>query len=133
MKFPKYLIAVIFSYLVILNSFGQEEPQREVRVVKPYTPTLSDADKISLMPEFNDTVSLSTDFKYSITPKKYSTSFRLDPIKPAKMVGLPLTRLYKSQFTLGLGNYTTPYAELTINQLRDRKNALGLYAKHHSS
>lgn len=133
MSFPKYLIPVIFSFLMIFNIYGQEDLQREVRVVKPYTPTLSDADKISLMPEFNDTVSLSTDFQYSITPRKYSTNFRLDPIKPAKMVGLPLTRLYKSQFTLGLGNYTTPYAELTINQLRDRRNALGLYAKHHSS
>ncbi len=133
MKFLKYLIPVTSSFLVIQLSYGQGELQREVRVVKPYTPTLSDADKISLMPEFNDTLSLSTDFEYSISPIKYSTNFRLKPIKPAKMVGLPLTRLYKSQFTLGMGNYLTPYAELTVNKLRDRRNSLGFYAKHHSS
>ncbi|MFW5820591.1 MAG: hypothetical protein ACOCWA_04835, partial [Bacteroidota bacterium] len=133
MKSSKYFIPLLISLLAIFSSYGQGELQREVRVVKPYTPTLSDADKISLLPEFNDTISLSTDFDYRITPKRYSTNFRLEPIKPARMVGLPLTRLYKSQLTLGLGNYTTPFAELAVNQLRDRNNAIGFYAKHHSS
>ncbi|MBE0653364.1 MAG: hypothetical protein IH594_06175 [Bacteroidales bacterium] len=132
-KTGKYLSIIIFSGLLTVTAFGQGELQREVRVVKPYTPTLSDARKISLLPEFYDTLTYTTDFEYGITPRKYSTDFRLNPIKPAKMVGLPLTRLYKSRFTLGLGNYDMPYAELTINQLRNRKNAIGLYAKHHSS
>ncbi|MGC9343548.1 MAG: hypothetical protein ACP5E3_12660, partial [Bacteroidales bacterium] len=133
MEFLKYFILSVLIVLFPSVLTGQGELQREVRVVKPYTPTLSDADKIGLSPEFNDTSSYQVDFDYSIQPVRYSTSFRLRPIKPARMVGLPLDRLYKSQLTLGLGNYSSAFAEVTINQLRNRKSALGLYAKHHSS
>lgn len=133
MKLLKYLVLTTWIIVLSLQTFGQGELQREVRVVKPYTPTLSDADKIGLNPEFNDTTSYQVNFNYNIRPVRYSTSFRLQPIKPAKMVGLPLERLYKSQLTLGVGNYRTPFAEITVNQLRDRKSAIGLYAKHHSS
>ncbi len=128
------------SLVIVLCCLGipgviqaQTDIQQEVRVVKPYTPTLSDAEKIDLLPEFNDTISVTTDFNYSIQPRPFTTQFDVNPIKPARMVGLPLERLYKSQLTLGIGNYVTPLAELTINQLRDRQTSMGIYLKHHSS
>jgi len=130
----KYSFLVIIIFMVLPNTvYSQGEMEREVRVVKPYNPTLRDAEKINLMPEFNDTLSFQTSFDYGISPKKFSSSFRVRPIRPAKMIGLPLDRLYKSQLTLGFGNYVTPFAELTVNQLRNRRSALGLYIKHHSS
>ncbi len=124
-------LAIFFVFPQFLA--GQGEIQREVRVVKPYTPTLSDAEKINLLPDFNDTLSVSPDFEYRIFPRRYDTHFRVRPIKPARMVGLPLERLYKSQLTLGMGNYLTPMAELAVSQLRSRKSSLGLYLRHHSS
>jgi hypothetical protein len=48
------------------------------------------------------------------------------------MVKMPLERLYKSQLTLGFGNYLTPLAELNINQLRSRNGTFGVHLKHHS-
>lgn len=113
--------------------YAQPDIHKEVRVVKPYTPSLSDANKINLLPEFKDTTRIYHNFEYEISPKRFATNFRTKPIQPANMVGVPLKRLYKSQLQLGVDNYFSPYAELTINQLRDRKTALGLYAKHHSS
>ncbi len=112
---------------------GQTEIQKEVRVIKPYTPTLSDANKISLLPEFNDTSRVTPDFGYVVYPKRFETDFRIDPIKPAKMVGLPISKLYKSQLTVGAGNYNTPYMELCINQLRAKTTQLGFYFSHQSS
>lgn len=115
------------------NVFAQEDIQQEVRVVKPYTPTLSDANKINLLPDFRDTSRVYHKFEYEILPKRYETNFRIQPIQAAKMTGVPLKRLYKSQLQLGVDNYLSPFAELTVNQLRDRKTALGLYVKHHST
>jgi hypothetical protein len=112
---------------------GQAEIQKEVRVVKPYTPTLSDASKINLLPEFNDTIRVNPDFGYVVFPKRFETDYKIDPIKPAKMVGLPISRLYKSQLTLGLGNYNTPFMELIINQSRAKTTQLGFYFNHQSS
>ena len=113
--------------------FSQTEIQKEVRVVKPYTPTLSDANKISLLPVFNDTTRVTPDFGYVIYPKRFETDYKIDPIKPAKMVGLPIPKLYKSQLSLGAGNYLTPYMELSINQLRAKTTQLGFYYNHQSS
>ncbi len=135
MKFRINIItAALLFFFLPFQVFSQEEDiQREVRVVKPYTPTLSDAQKIDLQPVFTDTLRVSPDYNYSIFPKRFESAFRVKPIQPARMIGLPLDRLYKSQLSLGLGNYLTPFIELNLNQLRSRKSSVGLYFRHLSS
>ena len=109
---------------------GQQE---EVRVVKPYSPTLSGAQKIELLPSLNEEIEFEVpDINYQLFPKRYDSQYRLEPIRAARMVKMPLERLYKSQLTLGMGNYLTPLAELNINQLRSRNGTFGLKLKHHS-
>jgi hypothetical protein len=133
MKIYIGIISIFICFLIPLKVFSQGEIQKEVRVVKPYTPTLSEASKINFLPEISDTLRVNPDFGYKIYPKRYETQFKIVPIKPAKMVGLPLTKLYKSQLTLGVGNYLTPLAELTVNELRSKSTAFGLYLSHLSS
>ncbi len=107
--------------------------QEEVRVVKPYTPTLSGADKIQLLPDLEGEVDFTPpEFEYHLFPKRYESEFRIRPIEAARMVKMPLKKLYKSQVTLGMGNYLTPLAELKINQLRSRNGTFGLTIRHHS-
>ena len=96
--------------------------QEEVRVVKPYTPTLSSAEKIQLLPDLEGEIDYTPPtFTYELYQKNYDSQFGVEPIKAARMVKMPLKKLYKSQLTLGFGNYTTPIAELNLNQLRSRK------------
>jgi len=130
----KYFLSVLliaaFSVLVPLSLSGQQE---EVRVVKPYTPTLSGAEKIQLLPSLDEEVAFeSPGFTYQLFPKRYESEFRVEPISAARMVQAPLKKLYKSQLTMGLGNYLTPLAELNISQLRSRRGTFGLNLKHHS-
>ena len=121
------MVIVLFIPLVLR---GQQE---EVRVVKPYSPTLSGAHKIQLLPEVGGEVDFqSPEFEYHLYPKRYESTFHAEPIQPARMVKMPLNKLYKSQITLGLGNYLTPLAELTMNQLRSRNGTFGLTVRHHS-
>lgn len=128
------ILLLLFSPLYFnFQVLAQGEIQKEVRVVKPYTPTLSEANKISLLPVFNDTIRVTPDFGYVIYPKRFETDYKIDPIKPAKMVGMPISKLYKSQLTLGAGNYLTPYMELSINQIRAKTTQLGFYFNHQSS
>lgn len=128
-----YPAILILLFIININAYSQPEIQREVRVVKPYSPTLSDAEKINLLPDMSDTVQVSPDFRYNIIPKHFETPYELEHIKAARMVGLPIEKLYKTLLTLGAGNYNTPFAEMTVNQLRSRSSAMGLYLKHHSS
>ncbi|MGW8316821.1 MAG: hypothetical protein ACWGNV_14555 [Bacteroidales bacterium] len=107
--------------------------QEEVRVVKPYTPTLSGAQKIQLLPGMNEEIDFQPpEFDYQLYPKRYESQFRVQPIRAARMVKMPLKKLYKSQVTLGMGNYLTPLAELNLNQLRSRNGTFGLNIRHHS-
>ncbi len=107
--------------------------QEEVRVVKPYNPTLSGAEKLQVLPQIGDSVAYDRpEFEYSIFSKRYETDYRVTPINPARMVRQELDRLYKSELKLGGGNYLTPLAELRINQVRSSKGTIGVLLKHHS-
>ncbi len=130
MRYHKCILILAFTIVGILNITAQQE---EVRVVKPYTPTLSGAEKIQLLPDLKDTVDYTMpDFEYTLFTKRYNTGFRVIPIKPARMVKMPLDKLYKSELKAGVGNYLTPLLDLRINQLRSSKGSFGLGLRHHS-
>jgi len=123
----------IWIPVLILISFETLGQQEEVRVVKPYTPTLSGAEKIQVLPEIGDSVSYDRpEFDYRIFPKRYETDYRVTPIKPARMIKPELDKLYKSELKVGAGNYLTPLAELRINQVRNSGGTFGVLLKHHS-
>jgi hypothetical protein len=125
----RLLVGMVFT-LIPLTMMGQ---QKEVRVVKPYTPTLSGAEKIELLPSMEEKIEFEIpEITYQLYPKRYESQYSLEPIVAARMVKMPLERLYKSQLTLGFGNYLTPLAELNINQLRSRNGTFGVHLKHHS-
>lgn len=128
--YTKRLGVWIAAFLLPVAMMAQ---QKEVRVVKPYSPTLSGAEKIELLPSMDEQIDFDVPvISYELFPKRYESKFAVEPISAARMVKMPLERLYKSRLTLGFGNYMTPLAELSINQLRSRNGTMGLYLKHHS-
>ena len=128
--YSKRFVLWMLACLLPLAVMGQ---QKEVRVVKPYSPTLSGAEKIELLPSLDEEIEFELpEISYQLHPKLYDSQYRVEPIQAARMVKMPLERLYKSELTLGMGNYLTPLAELTINQLRSRNGTFGLNLKHHS-
>ena len=128
--YTKRLLVWMVLCLIPLSMMGQ---QKEVRVVKPYSPTLSGAKKIELLPSMDEQIDFEIpEITYQLYPKRYESEYKVEPITAARMVKMPLERLYKSQLTLGFGNYLTPLAELNINQLRSRNGTFGVHLKHHS-
>ena len=112
--------------------FAQEPINKEIVVVKPYEPVLSDAHKINLLPEIKDTTTVKPSFIYQITPRHYETEYEVRRIKAATLGAESLEKLYKSYLELGVGNYFVPHMELNINSLRSRDNWFGVYVKHNS-
>ena len=111
----------------------KEEIRKEVRVVKPYEPVLSDARKINLPPVAEDTARYHPVIKYEITPHPMMISYQPRLIKPARMAGESIPKLYKSYLKMGIGNYVTPLAEISIASLRARDHAYGFYLGSFSS
>lgn len=127
-----------FLFFIALAGFSaslnaQTPIKKEVEVVKPYQPVISDAYKINVLPKITDSVIIKPNFEYGITSTKVETGFDVTPIGAAKMGSPILSKLYKTYFRLGLGNYSTTYGEIFINTLRSRKGTGGIHFNHYSS
>lgn len=90
-----------------------------------FVPEIGKASKISDGPVINDTTQKIPTLNYSINSKKIETVFVVEPIKPAKMEGEPLQKLYSSLVKAGIGNYTTPYFEYFYNNQRSKEYSYG--------
>ncbi len=105
-----------------------------VNVVKPYTPTISDAFKIKETPSINDSVTTQKkDVKYSIFSVPVASTFT-----PAKGTAADVERakkitLYDNYVTLGFGNYTTGLGELYSNWQLNRTDNFGIFLRHNSA
>lgn len=127
-------IQLVLLLLISTNVlFAQEKLVKEVQVVKPYEPTISDAFKITHLPKITDTVKIVPQIKYLLHTKPMKVKYDVEPIKPAKMVGEPLTRLYNSYVKVGMGTKVIPQIELFINNKRSKEYSVGAYYKFENS
>jgi hypothetical protein len=130
---------LLIQFIILLVSIpvsAQNEQQdlaREVTLYNPYKPSLSLVKKRSYLPAMNDTAGIRPDFTYQITSKPFFPEYTISPIKAASLLPDPLPRLYNSFVKIGIGNYITPFAEVSITNERSRKGALGFYARHFST
>ncbi|MFZ4706473.1 MAG: hypothetical protein ACOYMF_10750 [Bacteroidales bacterium] len=105
----------------------------EVTVVAPYEPVIPEAFKINQNPKTGDSDFQIPKLNYSIQPKPLEIKLNMDPISPVKMVSEPLTKLYRNYLRVGMGTYTTPYAEFFANTIRSKDHSIGVHIKHLSS
>ncbi len=126
-------ITLMIAILAYAGHLSAQQISRDVVVVKPYEPTLSDAYKISPLPKISDSATVKPSFRYSILPVRVDAPFELKPINAARMIGTPLEKLYNSYIRLGMGNYISPVAEYNINSLRSKNSSVGAYYLHRSS
>ncbi|HEX2396426.1 MAG TPA: hypothetical protein VHI78_13850 [Bacteroidales bacterium] len=123
------IILVVASWSLL----QAQDINREVFVVRPYEPTLSDAEKYNFLPSINTLESTTPQFQYSISPKRFQSSFEPEPIKAARTVTTSLPKIYNSWLKLGLGNYSTPLVEFNISNLRSKESSYGAFMYHKSS
>ncbi|MCD6067023.1 MAG: hypothetical protein K0S33_1849 [Bacteroidetes bacterium] len=132
----KHIILLVFL-LIGIHSVAQPPSNiggsDTVKNTSIYDATMKDAVKQSDLPEINDTVGKLKDKQLGIQPKPVETSYKAPPIKAAKMVNEPLSKLYYSQLKAGFGNYTMPYGEIWLNNLRSKEYVYGFHYKHLSA
>ncbi len=131
-------ISVIFLLILmfVIGSYsanGQEGINKEVRVVKAYNPTISDAFKARFIPVLDDTVKVETSFNYYIEPIKQPIQFRLKSLESVSLRSEPKPELKHSYVRAGFGNFWTPMAEMDINTTRNQKTSMGFNMSHFSS
>jgi hypothetical protein len=130
--FPAFMF---FCLLPVNAQVEKQEPglKREVTLYNPYKPSLPEAKKRSFLPDMRDTIKIQPDFHYDIKTEAFKPEYNISPIKAASLLSDPLPKLYKSFINIGIGNYFTPLAEISITNERSKKGTFGFYGRHYST
>lgn len=132
------IIALFFVVFGIQFSFAQVKDENigseVVNIVKPYTPTISDAFKVKETPVLEDGEEQKKQpIQYNIFSFPVASTFTPAKGKAAGVDKTEKEKLYNNYATLGFGNYPTINAELFITQNLSRSNYLGGMFRHLSS
>ncbi|MBW2938899.1 TonB-dependent receptor [Aureisphaera sp. CAU 1614] len=134
--FKKSLIFV-FCILSISLVFSQDKDDlgtEVVNIVKPYTPTISDAFKVKETPVLNDTDSVQKkEVRYEIFSVPVASTFTPSKGKAATVDKAKPITLYDNYATLGFGNYTSVLGELFSSFEISRTDNAGIFFRHNSS
>lgn len=131
-------ILFLLTAAISVNSMAQEEKEdlgtEVVNIVKPYTPTISDAFKVKQTPILNDSATIKKrPVQYSIFSVPVASTFT-----PAKGTAATLEKpkrikLYDNYASLGFGNFTSILGELYSNFEISRTDNAGVFFRHNSS
>jgi hypothetical protein len=128
-------ICLIFAFHF---SFAQKKDENigteVVNVVKPYTPTISDAFKVKEIPSLEDADnSKKEDIKYNFFSFPVASTFVPIKGRAANVDKSQAEKLYKNFANLGLGNYTSLNAELFVTENISDHEYIGGMFRHLSS
>lgn len=129
---------LVLLFLATQFAFSQKKDENigteVVNVVKPYTPTISDAFKVKETPSLNDEeTSKKEEIKYSIFSFPVASTFAPAKGKAAGVDKEAQEELFNSYATLGLGNYINALGELYVTKNIGDTDYFGGMFKHFSS
>lgn len=136
-KFHLYLSTTI-ALVAVQVSFSQVKDENigseVVNIVKPYTPTISDAFKVKETPVMEDEDNTQKEeIQYNIFSFPVASTFTPAKGKAAAVDKTEREKLYRNYATLGFGNYPTINAELFITENFGRNSYIGGMLRHLSS
>ncbi|WP_369769773.1 TonB-dependent receptor [Flavobacterium sp. WC2416] len=131
-------ITIVLLLVVFQFSFAQKKEDNigseVVNVVKPYTPTISDAFKVQETPVLDDEGNAKKEtIKYSIFSFPVASTFTPSKGKAEGVDKTKQAHFYNNYATLGFGSYRTLNAELFVNQELGSNDYVGGMFRHLSS
>lgn len=130
---PFFILLLALSVEYTVAQQDTTKLKQEVEVVKAYRPSISNANKVNLLPVIDDTTRFVPEFKYSIESKPVKTGFTATPINAADVNGFQSKTLGLGLLKLGVGSYNTPYGELFLNLPKSDVATFGLHLRHLST
>jgi len=129
---------ILILLFVFQLSFSQKKEEsigtETVNVVKPYSPTISDAFKVKETPSLDDSGNQPKEtIKYSILSVPVASTFTPSKGKAEGVEKSKKERLFSNYATAGVGNYGTLNAELFVTHDLGNKDFVSGMFRHHSS
>jgi len=138
MKIKFQYIAIIAAFVSASGAYAQKKDENigteVVNVVKPYTPTISDAFKVKETPVIEDEDNTQKEkIEYNIFSFPVASTFTPSKGRAAGVDKAKRETLYNNYATLGVGNYGTVNAELFVTENLNRNEYVGGMFRHLSS
>ncbi len=121
------VIALIFS-IISLPLVAQVNKQ--VEVTKSYIPQIEPATKLTLEPDMSDTVRLSPEIDYSVTPKTIETTLSSRLYKPATVTYWEFNRPKRFYAKAGVGYPLSSVADFYVSSSNPNTNYFVGYLNH---
>lgn len=129
-----FFLIALFAMCFSTTAQEKELDPEVVNIVKPYTPTISDAFKVKETPELNDSIATTKkEVKYSIFSVPVASTFTPAKGKATTVERAKPIKLYDNYATLGFGNYTSILGEFYSNFEISRTDNAGFFFRHNSS
>lgn len=129
----RYIFGLILFGVSLAGAQTNQELTKEVKIVTAYRPVVSDAKRISELPEIIDTARFIPTFSYQVYTRPLVKEYAPSTIPAVSLVGEPLSLLYGSRLKIGGGNYSTLYGDYRYNNLRSKTYDVGVHLQHYSS
>ncbi|WP_333601244.1 TonB-dependent receptor [Flavobacterium sp.] len=134
----QYSIAAVLLLTGYTKTFAQKQDDNigteVVNVVKPYTPSISDAFKVKETPTLEDEeTSKKENIQYNIFSFPVASTFTPSKGKAANVDKSPEEKIFSNYVTLAAGNYGTVNAELFVTENVSNTDYFGGMLRHSSS
>jgi len=129
-----FILLLTASQIAVAQKKDENIGTEVVNVVKPYTPTISDAFKVKETPVLEDEDNTKKeDIKYNIFSFPVASTFTPSKGRAAGVDKTAEERLFKNYLTLGFGSYASANAELFITENISDNEYVGGMLRHLSS
>jgi hypothetical protein len=137
-KTIQYTLATVLLLTSFTKVFSQKKDENigteVVNVVKPYTPTISDAFKVKETPSLDDEeTSKKENIQYNIFSFPVASTFTPSKGRAANVDKSPDEKIFSNYLTLGVGNYGTANVELFVTENVSNTDYFGGMLRHSSS
>jgi len=137
-KTIQYTLATVLLLTSFTKAFAQKKDENigteVVNVVKPYTPTISDAFKVKETPTLDDEETTKKEnIQYNIFSFPVASTFAPSKGKAANVDKSPEEKIFSNYLTLAAGNYGNINAELFVTENISNTDYFGAMLRHSSS
>lgn len=120
----------IILLLALVPCVLQAQVQKQVEVSKDYTPTVSTAQKLAIVPDMTDTVMMRPDVDYTVTPRSFETSLMPNKFRPATITYWDYNSSRPLYAQLAMGAPLASEADLYVSTYNKDRGYAMAYANH---
>jgi hypothetical protein len=120
----------VIAFCVLYFGFAHSQPIDTARFRLEFTPKIQNFHKITHPAVIPEETPELLDVEYEIIPQAIDLTFSPTPIKPVKLPGEVMKKLYRNFLKVGFGFPLTPFGELCIHNFDNSKFSYGINVNH---